>query len=69
MVLLSLAILAPAMIYTVSNFGTLFRLREMVFLEFCLLPLVMIQRRVGEPAGQASVELASVPLTLDPSGE
>jgi hypothetical protein len=29
------------LIYTVTNFGTLFRLREMIFLGFVLIPLAL----------------------------
>ena len=51
--LVSFAILAPTMIYTVSNFGTLFRLREMLFIQISLLPLATMIQRPTEPAVEA----------------
>ena len=43
-VALTWCVTSGAIIYSVSNFGTLFRLREMILLECCLLPLVMDRR-------------------------
>lgn len=40
----SCCLITGAIIYTVTNFGTLFRLREMILVECCMLPLVMDRR-------------------------
>jgi hypothetical protein len=41
LVLASIIAIGAPMLYTVSNFGTLFRLRQILAVELCLLPLVM----------------------------
>lgn len=41
MVLLILAVTAGPMVYTVNNFGTLFRLREMLYFLAAVLPVTL----------------------------
>jgi hypothetical protein len=54
-VLLMLVMTAAPMVYAVSNFGTLFRLRQMVYLLIALLPLTLARelsfRAGGAPDG------------------
>lgn len=50
-VIVSCIILTTGVVYAVTNFGTLFRLRDMIFTEICLLPLIAVQRpRESAPA-------------------
>ena len=44
LVLASIIAIGAPILYTVSNFGTLFRLRQIIAVELCLLPLVMTLR-------------------------
>ena len=46
----SFGILTVGLVYTVSNFGTLFRMRDMLFTELCMLPLLAIAVRDRAPA-------------------
>jgi hypothetical protein len=41
MVLLVLIVTAVPMVYTVANFGTLFRLREMLYFLVAILPVTL----------------------------
>jgi hypothetical protein len=53
LVFVSMLAIAGPMIYTVSNFGTLFRLRQIIALQLCLIPLVMSVTPRREPAFDA----------------
>jgi hypothetical protein len=44
LVLASIIAIGVPLLYTVNNFGTLFRLRQILVVELCLLPLVMTPR-------------------------
>jgi hypothetical protein len=44
LVLASIVAIGVPLLYTVNNFGTLFRLRQIIAMEICLLPLVMRPR-------------------------
>lgn len=49
------------LVYSITNFGTLFRLREMIYLGLLLTPLAVASTAddVSEPRGNASPEAAS----------
>ena len=50
-ILLLLVMTAAPMVYAVSNFGTLFRLRQMVFLLIALLPLTLTRDKATTHSG------------------
>jgi hypothetical protein len=53
MIVLTTVVLAVALVYVVTNFGTLFRLRAMVFTGLALIPLTMFCSFRAEPASAA----------------
>ena len=55
LVLLTILILLPPLVYTISNFGTLFRLREIIYLGLLLIPIGALDevRRDGCLASRA----------------
>lgn len=53
MIVLTTVVLAVALVYVVTNFGTLFRLRAMVFTGLALIPLTMFCSFRVEPASAA----------------
>ena len=68
-VALLLLLIGVPLIYTVNNFGTLFRLRQMIFLAICLLPVALaargdIARKEETPAvDDAPARIEDVPHT------
>lgn len=55
LVVVTTAMIAVPLVYTVSNFGTLFRLRAMIFTGLALIPLaVAMSRRDAEPPVEAA---------------
>ena len=59
MVLVVFALTAGPMIYVVNNFGTLFRLRDMLYLLAALLPLTIAREEAGADGEAAGKQTAS----------
>ena len=53
LVLLTMLIVLAPLLYSVSNFGTLFRLREMIYLGLLLIPIGAAQSRSTSPASDS----------------
>ena len=63
-VALLLVLIAVPLIYTVSNFGTLFRLRQMIFLGICLLP-VALAARTDVPRKEETAAVDEAPARIE----
>ncbi|HEX8410535.1 MAG TPA: hypothetical protein VF883_16845 [Thermoanaerobaculia bacterium] len=59
---------AAALLYTVTNFGTLFRLRMMIFTSLALIPLALVTApaRIASPATPHPVSSPAAPALLTP---